>query len=100
MNLGGIYKDLGNPSGSCLYTRLELKLVTPHLINLGGIHKDLNVDPALASTSNPRTQADNPNLHEPGRHLKTSATLISSCLHSQVPRLKPNPDALEPGQHL
>ena len=53
MNLGGIYKDLGNLDQALDSTlkSLELKPDNPDaLMNLGGIYKDLgNLDQALAS---------------------------------------------------
>ena len=54
MNLGGIYKDLGNLDQALTSTlkSLELKPDNPTAhMNLGGIYKDLgNLDQALAST--------------------------------------------------
>ena len=54
MNLGSIYKDLGNLDKALAFTLKSLELkpdnFTAH-INLGGIYKDLgNLDKALAST--------------------------------------------------
>ena len=51
MNLGGIYKELGNldQALACTLKSLELNLITPAHMNLGGIYKDLgNLDEALA----------------------------------------------------
>ena len=53
MNLGGIYKNLGNlDQALASFNRLELKPDNPDAhMNLGGIYKNLgNLDQALAST--------------------------------------------------
>ena len=54
MNLGQIYKDLGQPDKALSATlkSLELKPDNPDAhMNLGGIHKDLGqLDQALAAT--------------------------------------------------
>ena len=53
MNLGGIYKELGNldQALACTLKSLELNPDNPTHMNLGGIYKDLgNLDEALACT--------------------------------------------------
>ena len=62
MNLGAIYKDLGNLDQALASTIKSLKLIPDNptaLMNLGGIYQDLgNLDQALASTSQiPRAQS-------------------------------------------
>ena len=57
MNLGGIYRDLGNLD-QALASTLKSTELNPHnptaYMNLGGIHRDLgNPDQALASTLGP-----------------------------------------------
>ena len=66
MNLGSIYKDLGNLDQALASTlkSLELKPDNPDAhMNLGGIYKDLgNLDQALASTlKSLELKPDNPN---------------------------------------
>ena len=67
MILGGIYKEIGNQSGSCLRTKsLELKPDNPDVqVNLGAIYKDLgSLDQALASTLKAlELKPDNPTVH-------------------------------------
>ena len=77
MNLGGIYKDLGNldEALACTLKSLELKPYDPSAhMNLGGIYQDLgNLDYALASTlKSLELKPDNPTALEPGRYLQRS----------------------------
>jgi len=68
MNLGGIYKELGNldQALACTLKSLELKPDNPDShMNLGGIYKDLgNLDQALACTlKSLELKPDNPDTH-------------------------------------
>ena len=82
MNLGGIYKALGNLDQALASTlkSLELKPDNPTArINLGGIYIDLGkLDQALSSTlKSLQLKPDNPTAHmNRAAFTKNSATLI------------------------
>ena len=84
MNLGGIYKDLGNLDHALASTlkSLELKPNNPDAhMNLGGIFKDLgNLDQALASTlKSLELKPDNP---------RALSNLCSTYREGDLPVLK------------
>ena len=90
MNLGGIYKDLGNLDEAISPTLKSLELkpdnATAHM-NLGSIYQNLgNLDQALASTlKSLELKSDNNYPLESGQHLPKSRQPWSGfCLYSQI----------------